>query len=555
MNLGFTLPRPTQAEPLPASPLDQFEINGQAFSTWGVRVRVSPRQTCRTTRPAPARRIWTTKQARSGATTIQTVIVPHGRPLQDRTAWLTAWRSAARQTQTSFALAYLFFTKVWGHVSPSQIQTWRKCKRKWAYSRFRPRTSNKYAEFGTKVHSYREDWLSHGKPPDAGTDEGTCALAGLELLPLPGQACVEVPLRLEHEGVVYVGFIDVLAWRGGAHVQDHKSCGSFRYALTAEDLFDDPQRIIYSHWAAVSLKAPYVWATWHYLQRKPPKCMPVSMGEEAPAIAARFQSLHQSAGLPISRAGGIPPEHFERSLDHCGAYGGCPYKDECLAGVSPIQRAAAALTRHQEKARPMTAPAPDLNAMLQANAANTGIPAMPAAPAPAPAAPAPAPAPAVDAKVLRIIAQPPEGTDPEALAAHFGITVADAVQAVAEMDKPKDTRTDEQKAPRKRKKRSDAGQKRGPRGATPKAKPAEPAAAPTAEVVAAGPAAADTTEDAKPAEAVAAEPAQPEPAASTPADSPTLRALDERVELVLACARGGLPPDEAGGYLQLLNSL
>lgn len=235
------------------------------------------------------------------------------------------------------------------HVSPSQIHTWRKCQRKWAYSRTRPRASNKYAAFGTRTHAQLEGWLRDGTPPDANTPEGRCAIAGLELLPMPGAAMVEIPIRFEYDGVSYVGIADVLAaGEGSAHVMDHKTCGSFDFALTAEDLLDDPQRIIYSYWASFVLAAPWVGATWRYLQRKPPRHRPVSVVEDAPTIGARFVDLHQRDGLPIAQAhaaGPINPEHFPRSLDHCGAYGGCPYAEECLQGVSPIERAVAALRR------------------------------------------------------------------------------------------------------------------------------------------------------------------------------------------------------------------
>ena len=231
------------------------------------------------------------------------------------------------------------------HVSPSQIHTWRGCKRRWAYSRIRPRTSNRYAAFGTKTHEYREKWLRDGVPPDANTPEGRCAIAGLEHLPMPGTCMVEIPIEFALEGVAYVGIADVVEYQGGVHVHDHKSCGSFDWALTAEDLFDDPQRIIYSYWAGAVLQAGEVEATWHYLRRKPPACRPVSIAEDTRSIQARMLDLHRRDGLPIAQAsaGPVDPERFPRNLGHCTAYGGCPFADECLSGVSPLDRAAAAL--------------------------------------------------------------------------------------------------------------------------------------------------------------------------------------------------------------------
>ena len=228
------------------------------------------------------------------------------------------------------------------HVSPSQIHTFRACKRKWWYSRNRRRTSNRYAEFGSKVHAIREDWLNDGKPPDTSTKEGACALAGLEHLPAPGSALVEIRINLSVGGVDYLGFADVLEYQSRVWVHDHKTCGTFDYALTEEDLLDDPQRIIYSAWALEAFRPTHVGATWHYLRRNPPECRPVSIVEDAQTVRERFHRLHVVDGQAIAAAQAAnSPDPFPRSLNHCSAYGGCPFKEECLQGVSPFEIAAA----------------------------------------------------------------------------------------------------------------------------------------------------------------------------------------------------------------------
>lgn len=484
-----------------------FVRDGYLYAVWGVRTRV-PSGWPWAEHQAPFHPlVWPTKQcSASGASVLSVVVVSVG-----RNAPAEHWRETARLCGVSFALSYLFAKSRWGHVSPSQIHNWRGCKRKWAYSRVRPRHENRYAKYGTTVHSYREEWLVHSVPPDTSTPEGRCAVEGLELLPMPGTALVEAPLVLEHEGVRYVGHIDVLGWLQGVHVEDHKTCGSFDHALTAETLFDDPQRIIYSHWAALAFQAPYVKATWHYLRRKPPKCQPVSMGEATPAIAARFAELHRVDGLPIAQSAGIPLDHFPRSLDHCHVYGGrgkygCPYAEECLADVTPIQRAAAALARHQEKTMTeVTAPTPpmppNLGALLQANAGGP-----PAAAPPVAAPPAAAPPAVTNEQIAQLIANPQGGIDvatlrttyPEAaqiadaqLAAAAAAQSAATAPATAATPGAKvDTRTPEQKAPRKRR--------------TTKAKPG---------------------------------------GTITPAD------------IILACAHGGLTAEEASHYLALAESL
>ena len=262
--------------------------------------------------------------------------------------------------------------------------------RKWAYSRVRPRVDSKYTLFGTRTHKYREDWLTYATPPDANTPEGRCALAGLELLPMPGTCLVEASTDFRYGGVKYVGKADVVEYQTEVHVHDHKTCGSFDYALTSETLLTDPQRILYSYWAASVFQAPSVRATWHYLRRTRPVCKPVTVVEDTPTIAARFAELHHRDGLPIyqAHASGAPPEAYPRNLDHCGAFGGCPYAEECLADVSPMTRAMSALRKGKRMITPQQQP--NLMAHLQGNAQPPNIPPPPAAPAQAPVPPMPA---------------------------------------------------------------------------------------------------------------------------------------------------------------------
>mgnify|MGYP001619006526 CR=1 FL=1 len=124
------------------------------------------------------------------------------------------------------------------HVSPSQIEKWRMCRRAWAYSRT-IRTANKCAKFGSDVHAKLEAWLLNGTVPDPNTPEGACAIVGLPFLPVPGSGLVEYPLKFWSDGVgfslehvdawvEYVGRIDLIAEaprraRFGRAVRGHRS--------------------------------------------------------------------------------------------------------------------------------------------------------------------------------------------------------------------------------------------------------------------------------------------------------------------------------------------
>ena len=86
-------------------------------------------------------------------------------------------------------------------ISPSQVETFDLCARKWAYNKIDriPSPQNAAAALGEAAHKHRENWLIHGTPPpvdDVFDKAAKLALVGLEHLPPPGKAMVEIPLVL-----------------------------------------------------------------------------------------------------------------------------------------------------------------------------------------------------------------------------------------------------------------------------------------------------------------------------------------------------------------------
>lgn len=238
------------------------------------------------------------------------------------------------------------------HASPSQIDTWLDCQRKWAYTRVRPRTSNRWAVFGTQTHSMLERWLRDGTPPDGRAPEGACALAGLPYLPLPGVGLTEVKLRLDVDGITYIGFVDLifgLVPGEQVTVLDHKTTGNLDYRKTpghedpSKDLVTDVQRIIYSHWAAFAFSVERVNAVWLYYRRKPPKAEPSVYSEHRDEVTWRFIELHQRATVPMIAAHGLPPEELPRNVAACGRYSRCPFIAECHRDLDPMELAVQAM--------------------------------------------------------------------------------------------------------------------------------------------------------------------------------------------------------------------
>jgi RecB family exonuclease len=218
------------------------------------------------------------------------------------------------------------------HVSPSQINTFARCPRKWAFSRVAERNETPATKFGTKVHEILESWLLERKLPSANTQEGRCALEGLKHLPMPQSEGlhIEHPLEMEYDDVRYVGRIDFIhVAEAGITVGDHKTTKDLSYAKTEEDLLDDPQRIIYSHFIAQTFGVEDVEAKWVYYQRFPPASAVVSFSESSAAIEERFQELHNKYSLPIVQAHGVDPMELPPNYEACGDFGRCPFIDQC----------------------------------------------------------------------------------------------------------------------------------------------------------------------------------------------------------------------------------
>ncbi|HKY51187.1 MAG TPA: PD-(D/E)XK nuclease family protein, partial [Candidatus Limnocylindria bacterium] len=198
------------------------------------------------------------------------------------------------------------------HVSPSQIETWRGCQRRWAYSRIRPRHDNPWAAFGTRVHTILERWLELRETPDHTTPEGRCALAAVPEIPLPQSpgSAVEHAFAFVSDGthliladlvapktatchghtatgkddpdalanaaraaaaalgdpwVAYVGRIDLLDHVPGTYVRvtDYKSCGDLARAdETRGDFEENVQRIIYAVYVRERFGVESVVARW-----------------------------------------------------------------------------------------------------------------------------------------------------------------------------------------------------------------------------------------------------------------------------------------------------
>lgn len=287
-------------------------------------------------------------------------------------------------------------------ASPSQVETWRDCKRKWGYSRVRERGPNPAADYGTRCHTLLERWLLHGELPPNDTPEGRTVWTGLHLLPMPrspGLALEEraTPVLGGPQLALALGLADdalgpAVAWdmrkdfrygltADGVVIGDHKTTGDIaKYAKTSETLSTiDPQGVAYTHDCAEHYGVSWVVGQWVYYQRDAKaKAKAVTFQISRQQARERFAAMHVADVVPMVRARATPIDDLPRNLEACTKYGGCPYARECLATVSSQDRAMSALVQLR------AAPAKEIDTMpdmppdlLNAIAAAGGIPPAP----------------------------------------------------------------------------------------------------------------------------------------------------------------------------------
>ena len=251
-------------------------------------------------------------------------------------------------------------------LSPSQIDQWRTCNRKWAWRYLAKIQAPKHpsAQVGTRVHSILEDYLRHGTAPDREETltigdrrywPGQIASAILRHLPRPGTVEVERGFSIQLEGIHYRGFIDWLGREDGIPViGDHKTTASLRYAKTPQDLKENEQAIIYGAFGLDHFGSDKVRLQWTYGQTKgKTSSRAVCLDLREDQINRGFESVILPASRDILAAyrERPDPKSLPPNTSACDMYGGCPYKGNCNLTASEKMRAFMANSAILEKIR------------------------------------------------------------------------------------------------------------------------------------------------------------------------------------------------------------
>jgi len=237
------------------------------------------------------------------------------------------------------------------YVSPSAIETFDLCPRKWGWSKLNriPKVSSGAAQLGSDTHGQHERWLTVGTPYDRTTRAGMLAGATLHLLPPPRTGRVEHEFKIVVSGVTLGGKIDWVGLheQGWPIVLDHKTTGDLRYAKrTKDELLGHPQAPIYGHWAMAEYRSDRAELRWNYVQTKGaanvlPSWHVVNRDEVQIALVAPLKTARRILQVVEqaneSRARGVPfaAADLPPNYDACSAFGGCQFRSVCH--VTPQQ--------------------------------------------------------------------------------------------------------------------------------------------------------------------------------------------------------------------------
>lgn len=247
-------------------------------------------------------------------------------------------------------------------VSPSQIETFEKCKRLWYFGWIEGIRSPSSAaqERGTRIHQVIEFYLLHGRIPSpeetydgallnhADHDLGRRLVAKAienHHLPQGGRPDLEIEAAIQVDILDAAG--NVIATMVGrkdlgyeepdaVYIEDHKSTSSFDYAKTPAQLAENIQLVTYAKAArAAGATKPLVVSHIYYLTKNKIKVathrVEATLTEDqiAQVWARVVDATTEMVRLRATKPGADAVEPTGVFSKHCGAYGGCQFKERC----------------------------------------------------------------------------------------------------------------------------------------------------------------------------------------------------------------------------------
>lgn len=232
--------------------------------------------------------------------------------------------------------------------SPSGISSALECARKWGWHYISkiPGKQHASARKGELVHYHLEQYLEHGNPPPVShadielRDAAKVAVLGIHFLPPPKSpdVVVERGFLFEYGGIWFRGFVD---FEEPKRINDHKTSKDIAaYSKSEDDLFEDPQAVIYAWEKMQRQNLDWVDLRWIYYPsegKQKAQTREIRMTREHARV--RMDAIVELCKtLDSALRTGRDPATLPPTVSACGGFGGCAYKENCKPYLTAIQR-------------------------------------------------------------------------------------------------------------------------------------------------------------------------------------------------------------------------
>jgi len=238
------------------------------------------------------------------------------------------------------------------HVSASQIDTFRRCKRLWFNQKIRKvKVPGSVAqERGKRIHAKLEQYLKTHQLPSVNDCDYVLIKKASQYLPDHNDTLIEHEFHLPtfEDGPELLGYIDLVD-KKSEEIWDHKTTSDFRYNKTPEELRNNLQMLVYAMWALSLGEEQSVKVRHLYLRTRGTSDVVSSASvvmdrahvvKNWLEIVATTREMVDLATNPPSTYKDVnPPGDFGDSMSpECHKYGGCYFKSECNANLFQIGR-------------------------------------------------------------------------------------------------------------------------------------------------------------------------------------------------------------------------
>lgn len=225
-------------------------------------------------------------------------------------------------------------------TSPSQLNLYLDCPRKWWYEKVgkRGKAFAPWLGVGTKLHTEMENYFLHGTLPASPS-----ALLALELDEVPERG-PEIYIEAPHDyntglfmaGVPVKGRVDFRVGPRGSdsfRILDWKSCKTYAYTQTADALARNPQGIVYLQYGfLVHPEATHGTFGHVYLRTGTEGAKAVVTDRlSRPHVQEVYDELERVVVEMKTAAGAQEPEDIRYNKSACSKYGGCQFRSICPA--------------------------------------------------------------------------------------------------------------------------------------------------------------------------------------------------------------------------------